>query len=58
VATQPHQVPRRDRRVKKDVAIKGVAVGREDLAPPACVGGRGGVEHDGDQVLDVRDPVA
>jgi hypothetical protein len=38
------------------VAVEGIAVESEDLVPPASIGGGVGVEKDGDQVLDVRDP--
>jgi hypothetical protein len=39
------------------VVVKGIATEREeDLVLPACVGGRVGVGHTGDQVLDVQDP--
>lgn len=39
------------------MVVKGIATEREeDLVLPACVGGRVGVGHTGDQVLDVQDP--
>jgi hypothetical protein len=39
------------------VVVEGVAAEREEnLVPPSSVGGGVGVEEDGDQVLDVRDP--
>jgi hypothetical protein len=44
------------RSVREDVAVEEVVTKNEkNLVPPSSVGGRGGVEEDGDQVLDVRD---
>jgi hypothetical protein len=42
---------------EEDVVVEGVAAEcEENLVPPASVGDGGGVEDDGDQVLDVEDP--
>jgi hypothetical protein len=57
VVTLPYQVTDLDCSVGEDVGVEGVATEREEnLVPPVSVGGGGGVEEDGDQVLDVRDP--
>jgi hypothetical protein len=45
------------RSVGEDVAVESVAAKNEEkLVPPSSVGGGVGVEYDGDQSLDVRDP--
>jgi hypothetical protein len=57
VAASPRRVAGTGRSVGEDVAVEDVAAKNEEkLVPPLSVGGRGGVEEDGDQVLDVRDP--
>ena len=56
VEAQPHHVPRLDRRVEEDVVVEGIAAeGKEDLVPPAPVGGGRRIEEDEDQSLDVLD---
>jgi hypothetical protein len=56
IAVSPRRVASTDRSVEEDVAVEGVAAKNEELVPPSSVGGGVGVEDDGDQGLDVRDP--
>jgi hypothetical protein len=57
VEAEPRRVPCHSRCVEENVVVEDVAAeGEENLVPPAGVGGRRGVENDGDQVLDVGDP--
>jgi hypothetical protein len=56
VAASPRRVSNAGRSVGEDVAVESVAAkSEENLVPPSSIEGRGGVEDDGDQVLDVRD---
>jgi hypothetical protein len=57
VAASPRRVVSTGRSVGEDVAVESVAAKNEEkLVPPSSVGGGVGVEYDGDQGLDVRDP--
>jgi hypothetical protein len=57
IATSPRRVASTGRSVGEDVAVKRVAAKNEEkLVPPSSVGGGVGIEYDGDQGLDVRDP--
>jgi hypothetical protein len=57
VAALPRRVASTGRSVGVDVAVESVAAKNEEkLVPPSSVGGGVGVEDDGDQGLDVRDP--
>jgi hypothetical protein len=57
VAALPRRVASTGRSVGVDVAVESVAAkNKEKLVPPSSVGGGVGVEDDGDQGLDVRDP--
>jgi hypothetical protein len=56
VAASPRRVASTGRSVGEDMAVESVAAKNEKLVPPSSVGGGVGVEYDGDQSLDVRDP--
>jgi hypothetical protein len=57
VAASPRRVASTGRSVGEDVTVESVAAKNEEkLAPPSSVGGGVGVEDDGDQGLDARDP--
>jgi hypothetical protein len=57
VAASPRRVASTGRSVGEDVAVESVAAKNEEkLVPPSSVGSGVGVEDDGDQGHDVRDP--
>jgi hypothetical protein len=56
VAASPRRISNAGRSVGEDVAVESVAAkSEENLFPSSSVEGTGGVEDDGDQILDVRD---
>jgi hypothetical protein len=56
IVASPRWVASTGRSVGEDVAVERVAAKNEKLVPPSSVGGGVGVEYDGDQGLDARDP--